>query len=67
MKEDLGVHEEHLGGQANHELQPVALTPRPIRLLIVGRIKQGAEPQLRETEAPLAALSGTTVKEHQLY
>jgi hypothetical protein len=44
------VHEEHLGGQTNHERQPVALTPRPIRLLIIGRIKQGAEQKLREAQ-----------------
>jgi hypothetical protein len=50
-KEALGVHEEQLGGQANHERQPVALTPRPIRLLIIGRIKQGAETKLREAQA----------------
>ncbi len=47
----MAVHEEHLGGQANHERQPVALTPRPIRLLIIGRIKPGAEPDLREAQA----------------
>ena len=49
--EDLAVHEEHLGGESNHERQPVALTPKPIRLLIIGRIKPGAEPTLREAQA----------------
>ena len=37
--------------RANHERQPVALTPRPIRLLIIGRIKPGAEQKLREAQA----------------
>ncbi len=50
-KEARAVHEEHLGGQSNHERQLVALTPRPIRLLIIGRIKPGAEPRLREAQA----------------
>ena len=45
------MHKEHLGGQSRHERQPVALTPRPIRLLIIGRIKPGAEQRLREVQA----------------
>jgi hypothetical protein len=49
--EERTMHEEHLGGQANHERQPVALTPRPLRLLIIGRIKPGAESRLREAQA----------------
>lgn len=34
-----------------------ALTPRPLRLLLIGRVKPGAEPALREVQArfPLAA------------
>jgi hypothetical protein len=37
--------------------RPAALTPRPLRLLLVGRVKPGAEPALREAQArfPLEA------------
>ena len=45
------MHKEHLGGHVNHERHPVALTPRSIRLLIIGRIKQGKESELREVQA----------------
>ncbi|MGH2618126.1 MAG: hypothetical protein ACRDJC_23100 [Thermomicrobiales bacterium] len=45
------MHEENIDGQASHERQVIALTPRPVRLLIVGRIKPGAETKLRETQA----------------
>ena len=36
---------------------PAALTPRPVRLLLTGRVKPGAEPALREVQAqfPFAA------------
>ena len=45
------MHEEHLGGRSAREGQPVALTPRPLRLLLIGRVKPGAESALRETQA----------------
>jgi hypothetical protein len=45
------MHEDSLGGQSDHERQAAALTPRPIRLLMIGRIKQGREPHLREAQA----------------
>ena len=45
------MHEEHLGGQEQHDRQPVALTPRPLRLLIIGHVKHGAEQELREAQA----------------
>ena len=45
------MHEAHLGGEPQHDRQPVALTPRPIRLLIIGHIKHGAEKKLREAQA----------------
>jgi hypothetical protein len=44
------VHEEHQGGQSAREGQ-AALTPRPLRLLLIGRVKPGAEGALRETQA----------------
>jgi hypothetical protein len=45
------VHEEQLGGQGQRERPDVALTPRPLRLLIIGNVKPGAETALRETQA----------------
>jgi hypothetical protein len=45
------VHEEHQGGRPAREGQLAALTPRPLRLLLIGRVKPGAEMALRETQA----------------
>ncbi len=45
------MHEEHLAGRSAREGQTVALTPRPLRLLLIGRVKPGAEAALRETQA----------------
>lgn len=45
------MHEEHLGGRSAREGQAAALTPRPLRLLLIGRVKPGAEAALRETQA----------------
>jgi hypothetical protein len=45
------VHEEHLAGRPAREGQAAALTPRPLRLLLIGRVKPGAEAALRETQA----------------
>ena len=48
---DRTVHEQTLGGQSQRDGQPAALTPRPVRLLLIGRFKPGAENALRETQA----------------
>ncbi len=45
------MHEEHQGGRSAREGQAAALTPRPLRLLLIGRVKPGAESALRETQA----------------
>jgi hypothetical protein len=45
------VHEEHQSGRSAREGQTAALTPRPLRLLLIGRVKPGAEASLRETQA----------------
>ena len=45
------MHEEHHGGRAAREGQAAALTPRPLRLLLIGRVKPGSEAALRETQA----------------
>ena len=45
------MHEEHQGGRSAREAQAAALTPRPLRLLLIGRVKPGAETALRETQA----------------
>ena len=45
------MHEEHQGGQSAREGQAAALTPRPLRLLLIGRVKPGTEAALRETQA----------------
>ncbi len=45
------MHEQMLGGQAQPEGQTAALTPRPVRLLLIGRIRLGSETALRETQA----------------
>ena len=45
------MHEEHPGGRSAREGQAAALTPRPLRLLLIGRVKPGAEAALRETQA----------------
>lgn len=50
LKEDDTVHEENLGGQLTHYGNAAALTPRPVRLLLIGRVKPGAEPSLREIQ-----------------
>jgi hypothetical protein len=44
------VHGERQGGRSAREGQ-AALTPRPLRLLLIGRVKPGAETALRETQA----------------
>jgi hypothetical protein len=44
------VHEEHQSGRSAREGQ-AALTPRPLRLLLIGRVKPGAESALREAQA----------------
>ena len=49
---------EHSPGTRGPRQRPdAALTPRPLRLLLIGRVKPGAEPALREVQArfPLAA------------
>ena len=45
------MHEEHQGGRSAREGQAAALTPRPLRLLLIGRVKPGAEIALREIQA----------------
>ena len=45
------MHENDAGGRSAREGQPAALTPRPLRLLLIGRVKPGAESALRETQA----------------
>ena len=45
------MHEEHPSGRSAREGQAAALTPRPLRLLLIGRVKPGAESALRETQA----------------
>jgi hypothetical protein len=45
------VHEEHQGGRSAREGRAAALTPRPLRLLLIGRVKPGVEAALRETQA----------------
>jgi len=50
-EEDQTVHEDHASGRSAREGQPAALTPRPLRLLLIGRVKPGAESALRETQA----------------
>jgi hypothetical protein len=45
------VHAEQQGDRSAREAQAAALTPRPLRLLLIGRVKPGAEAALRETQA----------------
>lgn len=45
------MHEENLGGQETRDGHVAALTPRPVRLLLIGRVKPGAETSLREVQA----------------
>lgn len=45
------MHEDHLGGQLTRDGHAAALTPRPVRLLLIGRVKPGAETRLREIQA----------------
>ncbi len=47
------MHEENLplDGQPARERREAALTPRPVRLLLIGHVKPGAEMELRETQA----------------
>ncbi len=44
------MHADTLGGQESRDRHDAALTPRPLRLLLIGRVKPGAETQLRETQ-----------------
>jgi hypothetical protein len=45
------MHEQTSGGQSQHDGHPAALTPRPVRLLLIGRFKPGSEAALREAQA----------------
>ena len=45
------MNEDHAGGRSARDDQTAALTPRPLRLLLIGRVKPGAESALRETQA----------------
>ncbi len=45
------MHEDAVSGQEPRDRGEAALTPRPLRLLIIGRVKPGAEMKLRETQA----------------
>ena len=45
------MHEEHQSSRSAREGQTAALTPRPLRLLLIGRVKPGAESALREAQA----------------
>ena len=45
------MHTDTLGGQSPSERRDAALTPRPLRLLVIGRVKPGKETKLRETQA----------------
>jgi hypothetical protein len=44
------VHEERPAGRSAREGQAAALTQRPLRLLLIGRVKPGAEAALREAQ-----------------
>jgi hypothetical protein len=45
------MHEQSEGGESQRDSQMAALTPRPVRLLIIGRVKPGRETTVRETQA----------------
>ncbi len=47
------MHEQSLGGQSQRDGQghTAALTPRPVRLLLIGRVKPGSAAALREMQA----------------
>jgi hypothetical protein len=45
------MHEQTVGGESQHDSQTAALTPRPVRLLLIGRFKPGSEAALREAQA----------------
>jgi len=45
------MHEQAGGRESQREGQAAALTPRPVRLLIIGRVTPGSETALRETQA----------------
>jgi hypothetical protein len=51
------MRDEGAGGEGAGNRARAALTPRPLRLLMIGRVKPGAEPALREvqTRFPLEA------------
>ena len=44
------MQEQSVGGQSQHDGQTAALTPRPVRLLLIGRFKPGSEAALREAQ-----------------
>src|SRR5215203_4269974 len=45
------MHEQTLGAQSQGDGQTAALTPRPLRLLLIGRVTPGSETALREAQA----------------
>ena len=45
------MDEQTVGGESQQDRQTAALTPRPVRLLIIGRVTRGSEAALREAQA----------------
>jgi hypothetical protein len=43
--------EQTVGGESQRDSHTAALTPRPVRLLIIGRVTRGSEAALRELQA----------------
>src|SRR5262245_59762859 len=50
-KEDRAMSSESSESQRVRQRSEAALTPRPLRLLLIGRVKPGAEPALRAVQA----------------
>jgi hypothetical protein len=50
-KEDRAMPNESSASNQMPQRHEAALTPRPLRLLLVGRVKKGAEPALRQVQA----------------
>src|SRR5262245_6916455 len=49
--EERAMSTESGGAPGPRQRTDAALTPRPLRLLLIGRVKPGAEPVLREVQA----------------
>jgi hypothetical protein len=69
FEESEAMTDESSGGKETRQRPHAALTPRPLRLMLIGRVKPGAEPALREVQAefPLDAAEEAGIEAVEAY